>query len=194
MRCYTRLCAPLCSSCCGECCAQVPRACYVLRYGARHAAHGPRCLDWLRAAPCGRMPSVLPPACGTAAGTASAQPLACTTSTLSARNLGCLATLRSQVGVAQQTRVVPASASPRPSSPATAPHAALTCVRPCRLPAAPLLMSSVQFAFQSVIARSVLGLGLLQRTGAPINWQDWARNGEATPPRPCPAAERLEAT
>lgn len=40
---------------------------------------------------------------------------------------------------------------------------------------APLLMSGVQFAFQTLLAKAVFGTGLMKRTASAMTWRDWGR-------------------
>lgn len=39
-------------------------------------------------------------------------------------------------------------------------------------------MSSVQFAFQMLMAKGVFASGLMQRTASPMEWKEWCRLGE----------------
>lgn len=49
---------------------------------------------------------------------------------------------------------------------------------------APLLLASIQFAFQALLARATFGLGLVGRTAGERNWGDWGRLGEWAAARP----------
>jgi hypothetical protein len=68
------------------------------------------------------------------------------------------------------------TALPRPNA-AAAAFAAVSA-------AAPLLMTSVQFFFQHLLARAVFATRLLERVGEPLSWRDWSRLGAALWPLP----------